>query len=166
LHRHKVCVQRYPNCLQWRVLSGPNAPHRLEGMGFIEPPLACWYLCCFWQCYDPSELLASGEILAYKGPTDSLPVAKYLPADSLPHLHLPPSTQGTNGTVSTCWSWFGLLQLNCSQLMKLVFGTFWPATCNRSSYFTVTRVRTLDSWARECRTLATRRYIKRVATDR
>jgi len=43
-------VQRYPNCLQWNILSGPNGPHRLEGMGFIEPPHACWYLCCFWQC--------------------------------------------------------------------------------------------------------------------
>ncbi len=44
--------------------------------------------------------------------------------------------------------------LSCSQLMKLAFCSIWAAA-NRSSYFTANRVRTVDSWARECRSLAT-----------
>ncbi len=103
----------------------PNVP-KLYPLAYIK-----WHLDARVSLVIPMQVLLL-TILRPKW-TDSLPAASHT------HLHLPPSTPGTNGTVTTCLSRIQMIQLqaideagflhvlSCSQLMKLVFCTFWAA---------------------------------------
>jgi hypothetical protein len=100
----------------------PNVP-KLYPLAYIK-----WHLDARVSLVIPMQVLLL-TILRPKW-TDSLPAASHI------HLHLPPSTPGTNGTVTTCLSRIQMIQLqaideagflhvlSCSQLMKLVSARF------------------------------------------